>query len=380
MSTVRHAHRRRVLYAVEWDYEPLLQGFLRFAQKANWIVDIGSHLVKTVRTFKWDGAILALPSDTKAVMRFVRHTHIPMVDIGNIPADMPFPKVHEDNEAIGRIAAEHLLEKRFTHLAYYCQFPRHQFVVRGKSFAAAAQAAGAEFHFIEGKNQIFRKDPSLYYRQIIRHLHKLAKPVGILAGSDEWAVALVNACMIADIAVPDQIAILGVDNSIPIVTTAHVPVSSVMIDFERQTYEAAGLLERMMDGEPPPTAPVLIPPKGIAVRESTDTLQIPHKGVQSALAFIRDHCREHISVHDIAHAAGISVSTLVANFKSCVHHSVHQHVNVRRLDAACALLRDTSSHMDVIAEQAGFPSTHRMCKVFRGKLGCSPREYRQRNS
>jgi LacI family transcriptional regulator len=131
-------------------------------------------------------------------------------------------------------------------------------------------------------------------------------------------------------------------------------------------------------GAPPPTQPILVPPKGIAVRQSTDIMLIGHEGIARALAFIRDHYREQIGMRDIARAAGISVSTLVANFRRHVHQTVHHHVNKRRLDHACRLLRETTAHMDIVAEQSGFPSSRRMSKVFRRELNCSPRDYRQR--
>jgi hypothetical protein len=127
-----------------------------------------------------------------------------------------------------------------------------------------------------------------------RELERLPKPLAVFAFNDYDAAWLVDTCVFHKISVPDEVAILGVDNNEMVCVCLPVPLSSIQHDLERIGYEAAALLDRMLEGEAPPESPLLIPPKGIITRRSTDYSAVNNPQLRQALLFIREHLGDRL--------------------------------------------------------------------------------------
>lgn len=189
---------------------------------------------------------------------------------------------------------------------------------------------------------------------------------------------MLEACRRSGAAVPDEVAVIGVDNDEPLCAIAHPGLSSVWPDHLRVGYEAAALLDRMMSGHPPPTAPTYIPPRGVVTRRSTDVLAMQDREMAAAVRYIREYACEGRSLKEVAEHLTMSRSVLQRRFKKAVGRTVHEEMMRMRIARAQELLSESDLPISVVAEKAGFNHQEYMGVVFRTHLGQTPAKYRKR--
>jgi LacI family transcriptional regulator len=290
-----------------------------------------------------------------------------------------------DNAAIGRLAAEHFLERGFRHLAFFNFGNYWMETESAPAFHRTAGAAGAQCHEIAYHRHFGRTRPHptlrepAAHRWLVEQLRRLPRPLGVFAAADDLALMVLRACGDAGLRVPEEVAVLGCNNEPLDCDFAPVPMSSVDPDLEQQGYTAARLLDRLMDGAPPPREPVIIQPKGVATRQSTDILAVPHVPTARALRFIWEHYREPIHTPEIAAAAGMSRRGLEHAFQQHLHRSIRAEINRRRIEHARELLVTTDLKVYEAAEQSGFHDVPNFYTHFRALTGLSPRAYRRRH-
>lgn len=215
--------------------------------------------------------------------------------------------------AIARLAAEHLLERGFRHFAF-CGDARFNWSRwREGHFRARIEAAGHALHRHEPPAGA--RDPAAETVALRRWLLELPKPVGILAAYDIRGQRVLDACRGAGLAIPDEVAVLGVDNDELLCELASPPLSSVMPNTLRTGYEAAALLDRMMRGEAVRPVAHLIPPVGLVARQPTDVLALEDRAVAQAVRFIREHACEGINVGDVLQGVTLSRRVLEQRFR-----------------------------------------------------------------
>lgn len=210
------------------------------------------------------------------------------------------------------------------------------------------------------------------YQWLGQQLQKLPKPAAVMAEIDDHAAEVIEACMLAGLRVPQDVAVLGVNNSDLCCPFTAVPLSSIDDDMETIGYEAAALLDRMLSGETPPDHPILIPPRGIVTRQSTDMLAIDNEDVAAALRTIWTRYTEPITAEKVARSVAVSYRQLHDAFVWHMGHSMAHEIARRRVEHALRLLEQTSLKPSVIAQQSGFSTLDRMGKVFRRILGTTP--------
>ena len=199
-----------------------------------------------------------------------------------------------------------------------------------------------------------------------------------MACNDFKARQVLDACSQADIAVPERVAVLGVDNDHLLCELSKPPLSSIIPDTRRTGYEAAALLHRMMQGERVETEkPLLTKPLGIAVRDSTDTFAIGDDDVAKALQYIRRHATANIRVTDILREVTLSRRTLEKRFKQWVGHTPHEEIQRVRTNRIKELLSETDLSVQVIAERTGFEHNEYMAAAFKRETGVTPTKYRE---
>lgn len=331
--------------------------------------------------FDWQGdGMIAAVNETDT--DFVVGKGVPVVDMVGVFRHGSVPLVHANDHSVGRVGAEHLLERGFRHFGFceYRQwfFSRH----RREGFDATVRAKGLRTSVHSMPIPVpGRGGPRSWehqQRQLSDWLARLPKPVGVMASTDLMGQQVLEACQRLEIRVPEQVAVVGADNDVLICGVSCPPLSSVIINDEQRGYEAASLLDRMMNGERPPNVPVFVEPLGVAARASTDILAIEDEAVVASLRFIRDHACAGISVADVVRKVPMSRSVLERRFRKLVGRSINNEIVRVRLNRAVELLRETGLELKAVAQKAGFGSTSYMHDVFRQKLGRTPSTYRGR--
>jgi LacI family transcriptional regulator len=179
-----------------------------------------------------------------------------------------------------------------------------------------------------------------------------------------------------EIRVPEDVAVIGVDNDELICNLAHPPLTSIVQGTEEIGYRAAELLNALMNRRTGKNAHLLVDPVGIITRESTDLVASEDAVASAALAYIRQHAVEGIQVVDVAQASGVSRSTLDVRFHRVVGRSVHEEIQRNQLNAAQQLLATTNLPVEEVARRAGFSSAQYMNAVFQRTLRQTPGRYR----
>ena len=203
----------------------------------------------------------------------------------------------------------------------------------------------------------------------------LPRPVAVLAHNDVRGRHLVESCAEIGLSVPDNVAVLGIDNEPPFCEVCQPPLSSIVPNAERVGYEAGASLEKLMGGGPAEPC-VLVPPQGIVVRQSTDVTAVSDPLVANAVRFIREHACEGIGVADVMAHAVTSRTWLDQRFRQFLGHTPHDEILRVRLKRACQLLEASDLTLDVVAERSGFRHGAYLVEVFLREFGQTPGEYR----
>ena len=374
MKTNTTTKSPRVLLVEGW-YSPAFQkGVAKYAGEAGWILDASVERFhhRNLSSWRGDGAIL-LPSARPP--RWIAKSGTPCVAIGHKNA-AGIPRVGFDNLAIGRMAAQHFIERGFENFAFYRCGDGIGERERRAGFEEAVRQAGGTLHHLgarPGEAKPPRKTSAEAWLGL--QLKGLPMPLAVAAELDDRAIEVLDACLLAGLQTPEQVAILGVDNDELRCPFATVPLSSVETDMAGVGFAAAKLLGLLMDGGKAPDEAILIPPKEVVVRLSTDMLAIDRVEVANALRFIWDHYKDGIRANDVAEIAGLSRQRLHQLFLAYVGRSVAEEIDRRRLEAAKALLKNTKIKGYEIAKLSGFSGATHFCRSFKRSCGATPMRF-----
>lgn len=326
---------------------------------------------------RWRGDGIIARIETPRIARAVRSAGLPTVDVSAARLVPELPWVETDDEQIARAGAEHLLERGFRHFAF-CGDDRFRWSQdRGAHYVAAlAGRASGEVHGYRS-SRTAGADAAAQAADLRRWVASLPKPVGILAAYDIRGLQVLDACRALGLAVPAEVAVLGVDNDTLLCDLATPPMSSVIPNAHRAGYEAAALLERLMAGGRVPPRGHLIPPLGVAARQSTEVLAIDDRGVARALQFIREHACEGIQVADVLRAVPLSRRVLEQRFQRLLGRTPHGEILRVRLERIKRLLVETDLPLRLIAERTGFEHVEYLSVTFKRETGVTPSRYRR---
>jgi LacI family transcriptional regulator len=288
-------------------------------------------------------------------------------------------EVCADSHNAGRVAAEHLIERGFTHFAF-CGY-------EGRLWSDRRLEGFAE-HLREVEHSCSVYEPPHRHRalpwdreqpSVTAWLRSLAKPVGVMACNDVRGRQVIEACLQAGLRVPDDVAVLGVDEDRLLCELANPPLSSVVLNLERAGYQAAELLDGMMAGRVQQPQRILVEALWVIPRRSTDVLAIEDRHVAAAVRFIRDHCREAVAVGDVVSESHISRRSLEIRFQQILGRSIRQQIQQARLGWSKRLLVETNLSAEKIARACGFSSLSYMSSVFHRELGTTLTDYRRQS-
>jgi LacI family transcriptional regulator len=311
-------------------------------------------------------------------LREVKRLHLPTVvfivtrSVGN-----GLCQLIGDDERIGQMGADALLALGVRQFAY-CGLRGLEFSeVRGKAFAAAIKRAGYPAYSYQSPLQPLGKSWYTKEQYLADWLSALPKPIGLLACNDDLARVLVDVCHIKSIQVPDQIAILGVDNDEQLCTSASPPLSSIALATERAGYEVAALLTRLMSNPKMQPETVVVCPTHIVSRQSTDVLAVKDPSIVRALRFIRANAANGVPVTEVAKIAGLSRRKLQDRFKECLSVTPIEEINRCRVAHIANLLLETNLPISEIAEAGGFNVDAHVARFFSRHTGLTPLAFRK---
>lgn len=326
-----------------------------------------------LKTWKGDGVIARI--ENEEIAAGIRALDVPVVDMsaGRLIPELPWCEIDEDG--IARLAADHFLSRGFRNFAY-CGDPRFVWSkLRGDAFDAAMKRVGHTVNHYEPTSKAF-EDEDLAMDCIGEWLQTLPLPVAVFTCYDIRGRQVLDACRRFSINVPDDVAVLGVDNDELLCSLAFPPLSSIIPNALRTGYEAAAILHRLMNGEMVGPEGHLIAPTGVITRQSTDVLAVEDPSVARAVRYIRERACEGICVDDVVKDSGVSRRLLENRFKKQLQRSPHEEITRVQLLRVKELLAHTDLPLVEIADRTGFRYVEYLSAVFKQKVGVPPGKYR----
>lgn len=326
----------------------------------------------------WDGDGILTRSGSTAIASAVKRAGVPAVELRSTRRGSEFPFVGVDNQAVGRMVADHFLQRGFRQFGVYGLDTEQFFVERRNSFIAHLQKNG--FSCSQFQQRGPSEKPSQWETQQSRLIHwirSLPKQTGIMACTDQLGCWLLDACERCGVSVPEDLAIVGVENDETLATMSTPPLSSVRLAGDKIGYEAARMLDRMMRGAKAPKRPKLFPPLGIESRTSSDIFAIDDQLLSQAIKMIRERACDGLRVPEILAAVPLSRSSLERGCRRILGRSPNEEINRIRIDRVCTLLQETDLSLKQIAQQSGFNTTQYLLQVFRKSMGVTPGSYRK---
>lgn len=327
----------------------------------------------------WEGDGILARIDTQEVADLLADSGIPVVNLRRTMPDAPFPYVGSDHAMIGNLAAEHLLLRGLKQFGFYggARGVHSGLDERGESFRLAVEGEGGECKvFLASAN---RDDPwEQEQERLAAWITKLPKPVGVMAANDERGLQFLDACRRCGAPVPDEVAVIGVDNDEHLCELSIPPLTSVDVNSEQVGYKAAALLDRMMNGSKAPLRPIKVPPRGIVVRRSTEVVASEDAELNRALHYIRLKSGQGLQVSDVLTYTGMSRADLQQRMKQVLGRTIHEEIEQVRLMQIKELLLTPGMTIKQASRDAGFSSVQYMTRVFRKAVGETPAAYRER--
>ena len=333
----------------------------------------------------WQGhGVIARIEDRRMAAALTKLGH-PVVDVLGNARFAGIPALDTDAPAVARLAADFFLQAGFQHFAY-CGYKKIPFSERreaafaayltqkGKKVVAFSPPlpAGSHSHI-----QAIERRGLAMEKAIAQWLKRQPRPLALFACNDVRAQQVLNACREHGIKVPEEVAVMGVDNDDVLCNLCDPPLTSIEPDTERLGYAAAALLDRLVRHSRVRDRVTLIPPLRVVERASTDVVAIEDPVAAQAVRFIRDQVDRGIAVKDVLAHLNRSRTDLEQRFQRWFQCTIRAEIVRRRLDRVCQLLRQTDLPLGEIAARTGCSSTAHLCRLFHRRLGQTPGQYRR---
>ncbi|MEN6425155.1 MAG: DNA-binding transcriptional regulator [Phycisphaerales bacterium] len=286
-----------------------------------------------------------------------------------------------DNDGIGRMAVDYFLDRGFRRFAYCGLDGMYWSTQRGEIFGRKAAEAGCEIAVYEQPKGKRPRTDEEEMSMIATWLQSLPKPTALLACNDDRSKQVLAACKVAGLQVPDEIAILGIDNDELVCEIGYPRLSSIALSVEAAGYTAAALLEKLIAGERvgKTKEQVMVSPLHVVERQSTDVLATEDREIAAALRFIREHVREGIQVEDVAEATALSRRALQQRFRRVLGRSIHDEIKHSRIDHMARMLVSTNLPIGEIARLLQSTEMKNIARYFRQRTGLTPLQYRKKH-
>jgi LacI family transcriptional regulator len=361
----------------------ILQGVVRYLRGHGlWSVYIQPHGLESPppRWLKgWHGdGILARIND-RTMARAVRQTGLPAVDLRFTVPNLGLPAVGIDNQAVVRLAYQHLCDCGFRQVGF-CGLPRGRSVwmdLRRDLFRDLARADGRPCHVFENLARAVAATWEEEQEAIAAWVAQLPRPVGVMACNDDMGQQVLDACRRVNVLVPEEVAVIGVDNDEILCSLSSPPLTSVDINTVQVGFEAAALLDHLMVGSRPPEGPLLLAPRAVVPRESTDVLATDDRELAAAIRFIREHACEGLRVKELVRKTGLPRRSLERRMEQLLGRSPKEEITRVQMERAKHLLTETDLSAAAVAGKCGFAQPKYFSQVFHARVGSPPGAYRR---
>jgi len=366
-----------LLFGSNYNYA-LHRGAAEFAAAHQWhLITQPYQIPHLPKNWKGSGILTALGADPE-ITDFIIQADCPKVDLSGSHPEVHIPRLTADNLHIGKLAADHFIGRGFRSYTYCCDRLDPVSFLRKEGFFIALKIEELSSRYWEWEAHAKRKriDWDRKKEWLQAKISKAAKPLAVFAYNDIIASQVVEAAIAAGISVPEEVAVMGVDNDELICNTTIVPLSSVKHDLHSLGYQGAILLQQLMLGESSPDRPILIAPKGVEPRASTDIIAIHNPRCATALKFIKTNYRQNIGIEDIAAAVGCSRRTLEIEFHLELGRTLNKELQRIRMNQAKGLLIYTPFSIAEIAAKCGFRSVEYLHRIFKKQENTTPHKFR----
>jgi LacI family transcriptional regulator len=321
-----------------------------------------------------DGIIMRDSLLTQELLKLKIPTILAIHDSSN-PKHLPVIKT--DSPSIAKMASDHLIQKGFRNFAF-CGFDNYDWSDgRKKYFDQFNDEAGYQTHVYSSPKGNKINDWENEQRRIIEWIKTLPKPVGMLTCNDDQGQRILEVCKLTGFRVPDDVAVIGVDNDPMICEIADPPLSSVALNVESAGYETAKLLDELINNRKLEGRQITVSPTHVVQRQSTDILAVNDPEVASAIRFIKENARNKILVNDVVKTTRVGRRTLEQRFQKTIHRSVYDEIRQNRVEWISRLLIETNLPISHITSLFNFTDVEHISRYFKKEKGIGLREFRK---
>lgn len=334
------------------------------------------------------GAFVSIQTSTKAQQ--LLDLDMPVVALSALQTMLNLPFISADSQQVAHSAYDYLTRKNFRHFGFFGLTEARWSCQRMEHFSQLVEQAGGALHVYQGEQISITSELIPFAKlwidmilnrgqqELVAWVTQLPKPIAILASCDILACHLSNVVREAGFSIPDEVAILGVNNDHALCNLCDPPLSSIAFNLKKAGYDAAQLMDTLVSGKDSLRGQwIKILPAYVKSRGSTDIFAIDDPDVVMALKFIRKNRHEPLQVDDVARHACVSKRSLQMKFQKALGRSVHDEIVHAHFEIARTLLIETDLPIDIIASRSGFHYTTNMRRAFKEITGLLPHSYRR---
>ncbi|BBO33333.1 DNA-binding transcriptional regulator [Lacipirellula parvula] len=343
---------------------------------------LADEVPRFLRNWKGDGILARI--ENRRIADEIAEIGVPVVDLRGSHRPLHGAMLDTDPRLTSTLAAESFLDTGFRNFAYI-GYPGVDFSdYRCDAYCEYLNSRGMDVSVYAPPQSRQQKSDVLAWESrgelegdaIAEWLQSLPRPAAVFACNDVRGRQVIDACSRSDLSVPEEIAVIGVDDDEVICELSNPPLSSVQPDTLRLGYEGAALLDAMMDGHLAPSETVYIPPKGVSRRLSSEATAVNDREVAAAMRLIRDHACEGVTVQDLVQRLNVSRSTLERRFHAVFGRSPAMEIERVRMSRAKMLLIGTRYKLSKIAATTGYGTASQFATAFKRHTGFTPGKFR----
>jgi LacI family transcriptional regulator len=365
----------------------MLRGIVRYARlHGPWgfYITPGDFEQALPKMQQWGGTGIIARIATPRMAKAILDSRLPAIaldlserEFGWESALSGLSEVASDSAGAARMAADHLVARGFRNFGYVGVAGRVWSQRREAGFRDAIRSAGFTVEVYQPPRAVEERAWDREQSVLARWLGDLPKPAGVMACNDDRGREVLEACRAAEIRVPEELAVIGVDNDELLCELSDPPLSSVALNAEGVGYRAAALLDRMMCRRLRKPRRLVAEPLHVVTRRSTDAIAIEDPEIAEAVGFIHDHATEFIQVDDVVKHLAISRRGLETRFRKAIGRTPHAELQRIRMQRAIQFLAETNLSVPKIAETLGFSTPSYFIQVFRKEYSTTPARYRR---
>ena len=333
-------------------------------------------ILNWARDWEADGIIGQLYNDS-SIEKIVQ-AGIPVIAQDFNERFTEIPNITGAHRATGAMAADYFLRKGFRHFAFY----GFKHIVwsreRAEGFDERLGQSGYPVQYFEheeySSSDLWHYKPS----SLSKWLSSLPKPIAILCCDDRMGLHITETCRHSGIRIPDEVAVLGVDNDEMLCELSDPPLSSIVQDAEKGGYDAAHLLDRLIRQEITEWEDIIVEPTQVVTRQSTDIYATHDEYIASSLKYIHQHIDKNLQVDDVVQQVPLSRRSLEMRFQQVIGYPIYKYIQNLRIEKFSKKLLETDQAVFEIAMDLGLNDTKNIARQFKQIKGCTPLEYRHR--